>query len=321
MPSYARSGIFGKMFEVTASSERKSFAVARDETISTAAFRAGVSHICRRGARGTGPATVAIEVGHAAELPREIPARVVSIERPTSEVAVVTLRVPLGEPFDYFPGQYIGIAGPDGFVRALSIANAPRTDRTMELHVGRLQGCPVTNHIHRHLNVGDVIRIETPQGSHHFPSDESRPLIAIVGGTGYAPLQAMLEDWVAREVRKEVHLYWGNRLPSRFYAMRTAERLVSLLPKSTFAPVVSSGNLDDGWHGRRGLVHLAALADFADLKNVEVFVCGPPGLVDAAERDCLASGLSADRFYADVVEEGKIGHPRVGEEAETARSF
>jgi len=317
MPSYARSGIFGKMFEVMRSSGREPFAVARDETILTAVLRTGVLHTCRRVVRGTCRPTVAIEVGHTAELPRQIPARVVSIVQPTSEVAIVTLRPPLSEPFDYFPGQYIGTVGPDGLVRALSIANAPRIDGTIELHVGRVRGEPVANHIHKHLNVGDVIRIETPQGSNHLPSDESRPLIAIVGGTGYAPLQAMLEDWVARGVRKEVHLYWGNRLPSRFYAMRTAERLVSRLPKSTFVPVVSSGNIDDGWHGRRGLVHLAALADFADLREAEVFVCGPPGLVAAAERDCLASGLCADRFYADV-EEGKIGHERIGGEAETA---
>jgi CDP-4-dehydro-6-deoxyglucose reductase len=89
-------------------------------------------------------------------------------------------------------------------------------------------------------------------------------------------------------------------MPSGFYAMRTAEALVSRFPRSTFTAVVSSENLDDGWRGRRGLVHVAALTDFPDLREAEVFVCGPPGLVDAAERDCLASGLISERFYADA---------------------
>ena len=339
--SYAGLGIVGKMLEARLSSGLKSFAVAKDEAILTAALRAGVnlSHICRRGTCGACRASVvqgkvkqdlfrptalscrdgeagyvllccsralsnvvidATELDHPPKLPRRIPARVVSLDHPTSEVAILTLRVPSIEPFDYVPGQYVGIVGEDGFARAFSIANAPRGDRSIELHIGRVQNGVVTNYVHERLNVGDVIRIETPQGSNHLPADGSRPLIAIVGGTGYAPIQAILEDWISRGVRKQVHLYWGSRLPSGFYATRAAERLISFFLRSTFTPVVSSANLDDSWQGRRGLVHLAALSDFPDLKNAEVFVCGPPGLVGAAERDCRTSGLSADSFYADV---------------------
>jgi CDP-4-dehydro-6-deoxyglucose reductase len=242
----------------------------------------------------------AIEADRPLDLPRRIPARVVSLERPTSEVAIVTLRVPPAEELQFVPGQYVGIVGEDGFSRAFSIANAQRKDRSIELHVGRIQNGIVTNLVCQRMQVGDVIQIETPQGSNHVPADESRRLIAIVGGTGYAPIQAILEDWIARGTRKEVHLYWGSRMPSGFYAMRAAEALVARFPKSTFTPVVSSGNLDDGWRGRRGLVYLAALTDFPDLSEAEVFVCGPPGLVDAAERDCMASGLSAERFFADA---------------------
>jgi CDP-4-dehydro-6-deoxyglucose reductase len=327
------------MLEAKLSSGLKSFAVAKEESILTAALRAGVklSHICRRGTCGACRASVvqgevkqdlfrptalslldgeagyvllccsralsnividAIELDQPPELPRRMPARVVSLDRPTSEVAVLTLRVPSIEPFDFVPGQYVGIVGEDGFARAFSIANAPRTDRSVELHIGRVQNGIVTHYVHERLNAGDIIQIETPQGSNHLPDGSSRPLIAIVGGTGFAPIQAILEDWIARGVRKEVHLYWGSRLPSGFYAMRAAKRLITFFPRATFTPVVSSGNLDDGWPGRRGLVHLAALSDFPDLKNAEVFVCGPPGLVDAAERDCRTSGLSTDRLYA-----------------------
>jgi CDP-4-dehydro-6-deoxyglucose reductase, E3 len=223
MPSYAQFGIFGKMFEVKLSSEMKSLAVAKDESILTAALRAGVN-LSHTGGRGTcricratvakgevrqnifRPAALphrdreavhvllccgralsdgvidAIEVDHAPELRRRVLASVVSIDRPISEGAVVTLRVPLKELFHYVPGQYIGTVGPDDFARAFSIANAPRSDRTIELHVGRLQNGFVTNHIYQQLKVGDVIRIETPRESNHLPADESRPLIAIVGG-------------------------------------------------------------------------------------------------------------------------------------------
>lgn len=338
---YIKNGIFSRMFEARLANGARSFAVARDEAVLTAALRAGVnlSHICRRGTCGACRASVvqgeikqdlfrptalshhdgkagfvllcctralsnvvidAVELDRPSEAPRRIPARVISLDHPTSEVAIVTLRVPPAERLEYVPGQYIAIVGEDGFSRAFSIANAQRDDRSIDLHVGRVQNGVVTNYVYQRMSVGDVIQIETPQGSNHLSADESKPLIAIVGGTGYAPIQAILEDWLARGIRKQVHLYWGSRMPSGFYAMRAAEALVSRFPKSTFTPVVSSGHLNDGWQGRRGLVHLAALEDFADLREAEVFVCGPPGLVDAAERDCLASGLSAERFYADA---------------------
>ena len=255
--SYAGLGIVGKMLEAKLSSGLKSFAVAKDEAILTAALRAGVnlSHICRRGTCGACRASVvqgevrqdlfrptalscrdgeagyvllccsralsnvvidAIELDHPPELARRIPARVVSLDRRTSEVAVLTLRVPSIEPFDYVPGQYVGIVGEDGFARAFSIANAPRSDRSIELHIGRVQNGVVTNYVHEHLNVGDVIQIETAQGSNRLPADESRPLIAIVGGTGYAPIQAILEDWIARGVRKENSLVLGKSASIRF---------------------------------------------------------------------------------------------------------
>ncbi len=281
---------------------------------------AGCVLLCRGRALGNVPVG-AIELDRPPELRRRIPARVASIDRKTPEVAILTLRFPSIEPFDYVPGQHIGIVGEDGFARAFSIANAPRSDRSVTLHVGQVRGGVVTNYVHERLNVGDVIQIEVPRVSNRLPAEGSRPLIAIVGGTGYAPIQAMLEDWIVRGVRKEVHLYWGSRLPSGFYAMRTAERLISFFPKSTFTPVVSSGNLDDGWLGRRGLVHWAALSDFPDLKNAEVFVCGSPGLVDAAKRDCRKSGLSADRFYADTSRREKWAVCASAMKAEITRSF
>jgi CDP-4-dehydro-6-deoxyglucose reductase, E3 len=333
--------MYGQMFQASLANGAKSFAVAKDEAILTAALRAGVnlSHICRRGTCGACRASVeqgeveqdlfrptalshrdgksgyvllccsralsnvvidATELDRPRETSRRIPARVISLDRPTSDVAIVTLRTPPAENLDYVPGQYVGIVGDDGFARAFSIANAPRGDRSIDLHVGRVPDGAVTGHVHQRMQVGDVIQIETPQGLNHLPADDSKPLIAIVGGTGYAPIQAILEDWIARGVSKEVHLYWGSRAPSGFYALRSAEALVSRFPNSKFTPVVSDESSDDGWKGRRGLVHLAALADFPDLREAQVFVCGSPGMVDATERDCLTAGLRAERLYADT---------------------
>jgi CDP-4-dehydro-6-deoxyglucose reductase len=232
--------------------------------------------------------------------PRRMPARVTALRRVTHDVAIVTLRIPPVEELDYQPGQYIGIVGPDGATRSFSIANAKRPDRTIDLHVGRVANGAVTGLIHDSLSVGDLLRIESPQGSASLPPEGDRPVVAIVGGTGYAPLHAILEDWVASGAKRSIHVYWGSRTPAGFYALPEARALIMQLPFATLTTVVSDEAPGDGWQGRRGLVHHAALADHRDLTAIEVFVCGSPGLVDAAERDCLARGLNPEHFQADT---------------------
>jgi CDP-4-dehydro-6-deoxyglucose reductase, E3 len=56
---------------------------------------------------------------------------------------------------------------------------------------------------------------------------------------------------------------------------------------------------EDNWTGRTGYVHAAVLQDNADLSGHQVYACGAPVVIDAAQRDYLAHGLAADEFFAD----------------------
>jgi CDP-4-dehydro-6-deoxyglucose reductase, E3 len=263
-------------------------------------IRPMVQTVLRRDGTREQVASEAVEVDRPRSIPRRMPAEVVSLDRPTSKIAVLTLRVAASQLFTHNPGQYVRILDQRGVNRAFSIASASRNNGTFVLHVRCGRDGSNIDGFHRGMGVGDVIQIGTARGSSLTLGENERPLIGIVGGTGYAPMQAVLEDWAIRRVRRQVHLYWGNRLPSGFYAMRTAIQLVRRFPGSTFTPVVSSGNPADAWRGRRGLVHWAALSDFPDLRNADVLVCGAGGLIDAARRDCLAGGLVADRFHVDA---------------------
>jgi CDP-4-dehydro-6-deoxyglucose reductase len=228
------------------------------------------------------------------------PARVAAIVKPSRDVAIVTLKPPPNAAILFRPGQYVALIGDDGRAHAFSIANAPRDDGTLELHVGRVANGRFTTHVHERMQVRDILRFEGPFGEFGFAADaavEQRTTILLAGGTGIAPLKAMLEAAGRNGMQRALHLYWGSRHRDGLYAL-------DRLPVKTcmrFTPVLSEPTAEDAWTGRTGLVHRAVLQDFPDLSRCDVYACGSPGLIDAAFLDFTqGAGLPADRFFADA---------------------
>jgi cyclic-di-GMP phosphodiesterase TipF (flagellum assembly factor) len=96
-------------------------------------------------------------------------------------------------------------------------------------------------------------------------------------------------------------LYWGCRSRRDLYLHDWALEATAELPQLRYVPVLSEPHADDGWRGRTGLVHQALMADWPDLSSHQVYACGTPAMVDAAQRDLVAQcGLPADEFIADA---------------------
>jgi CDP-4-dehydro-6-deoxyglucose reductase, E3 len=230
------------------------------------------------------------------------PARVAAIVKPSPDVAVVTLKPPPNAAIRYRPGQYISLVADDGRLHAFSIANAPRADRTLELHIGRIPNGRFTTHVHEQMRARDIVRYEGPFGEFGFSdaagSDAAqRPAILLAGGTGIAPIKAMLEAAAPTATQRKLHVYWGSRRQEGLYALdeiaaKTGVRVTLVLSEP-------SGS--DAWPGRIGLVHRAVIEDFPDLSSFDVHACGSPGLIDAAFLDFTRrAGLPPDRFFADA---------------------
>jgi CDP-4-dehydro-6-deoxyglucose reductase len=97
-----------------------------------------------------------------------------------------------------------------------------------------------------------------------------------------------------------MQLYWGCRKPADLYMAALPEQWAREVPGFSYVPVLSEVSAQDGWQGRTGLVHQAVMADHPDLSGHEVYACGVPVMVDAAQRDFLAQcGLPEDAFFAD----------------------
>ena len=226
------------------------------------------------------------------------PARVVAMARPSRDVAMVTLKVPPNAAIRFRPGQYISLLGDDGRLHAFSIANAPRPDATLQLHIGRIPNGRFTTHVHERMSVGDIVRFEGPFGEFGFADEPTpRPAILLAGGTGIAPIKAMLEAAARETVPREIHVYWGSRHKDGLYALDD----IAAIKAASVTPVLSETMAEDLWRGRVGLVHRAVMADFPDLSRFDVYACGSPGLIDTAFLDFTRdAGLPPECFFADA---------------------
>ena len=203
-------------------------------------------------------------------------------------------------PLKRLPGQYLDVLLEDGRHRPFSIANSPQADGMIELHVRHVPGGGFTSWVNDELQVGDRLRVEGPLGTFVPREDSERPLLFVAGGTGFAPIKAIVEHFIALGTRRPIDVYWGARSAEDLYLREQAEHWQQVLPHLTFQPVVIDPHQSGGL--RTGLVHDAVLADHPDLSGHDVYMSGPPAMVDVARQAFFDAGLQEDRLYYDSFE-------------------
>jgi CDP-4-dehydro-6-deoxyglucose reductase, E3 len=232
---------------------------------------------------------------------RTLPCRVEKVERPAEDVAILFLKLPSGERLQFLAGQYIDILLKDGKRRSFSMANAPHDDAFLQLHVRKSPGGAFSNYVFEQMKERAILRFEGPLGTFYLREDSDQPMVFVAGGTGFAPIKALIEHCFHNEVGRQMVLYWGARSLKDLYMPQLPGRWQADHPNFTFIPVLSDPLPSDAWSGRTGLVHQAVLDDFADLSGYQVYACGAPAMTDIARETFVAQrGLPDDEFYCDA---------------------
>jgi CDP-4-dehydro-6-deoxyglucose reductase len=242
------------------------------------------------------------EIGAARDIVvKTLPCRVEKLEKRADDVMLMQIKLPANERLQFLAGQYIDFQLKDGRSRSYSLANPPHDDALLELHVRRAPGGLFSEQVFSSMKVRDILRLKGPLGSFFIREDSDKPMIFIAGGTGFAPIKAMLEHAFAAHIDRELVLYWGARARKDLYMAELPQRWLAERPNFSFIPVLSAPEPEDRWQGRTGLVHEAVLADFADLSGYQVYASGAPAMVDAArETFTRTRGLPEDEFFADA---------------------
>ena len=240
------------------------------------------------------------EIGAAKDIPvKTLPCRIERMDKLADDVMALWLKLPSSERLQFLPGQYIDFLLKDGKHRSFSLANAPEEDELLELHIRQVPGGIFTEQVFNTLKPKDIMRIKGPLGS-FFLRESDKPIIFLAGGTGFAPIKSILGHIFHHGTRRQMVLYWGARSLADLYLADLPAKWQETHANFSFIPVLSEPKVEDAWPGRTGFVHLAVLADFADLSGYEVYACGAPQMIEAAKKDFMAKGLPEDAFYADA---------------------
>ncbi len=223
-------------------------------------------------------------------------ARVKKMELLAPCVMRVFLQLPAQLDFQFLPGQYIQFLAEDGRPRAFSIAGVE--EGILELHIRKTSQTGFTHFVFSALKEKDVLNAMGPKGT-FFIRDETTPLIFFSGGTGFAPIKAILTAWAKLNAKPPVYLYWGARKKEDFYLKNWVEDFAKAQSLFHFIPVLS----EETWQGRTGLVGEALLNDFKQnpqLQSASVYACGTPAMVLSAKESLLNAGLPLNRFFSDA---------------------
>jgi NAD(P)H-flavin reductase/hemoglobin-like flavoprotein len=246
-----------------------------------AAYAALVRHRVAAAAADTGPASVAAEV--------------VRHERRGRDVAVLTCRPE--QPLSWRAGQYVYLESQvhPRLWRPYSVANAPDGSHTLEFHVRALSDGLVSGALVRRLAVGDWIRLGTPSGSMTLDRGSNRDIVCVAGGTGLAPLKALVEELTTFNRTRWVHVFLGARDRDDLYDLPAMQGLAARYPWLSVVPACS----EDPWFpGEQGLVN-DVLARFGPWEQHDFFVCGPPAMVRATTRTLAELAVPSVRVNAD----------------------
>lgn len=243
------------------------------------------------------------EIDAAADLQiRVLPCRVIRLHKLAPDVMQLDMRLPAHERLQFLAGQYIDLLLRDGRRRSFSLANPPHADEHLELHVRHVPGGRFSSYVFNDMQKKSIMRFRGPLGTFFLRKDSDRPIIMMGGGTGFAPLKAMLEDAFHHGIKRDIHLYWGARTRRDLYLDELPRRWAKQHPGFRYTPVLSEPDFGDDWNGRTGLVHASVTEDYPDLSGHEIYMSGPPPMIEAARRDFAARGLPSEQLFYDSFE-------------------
>lgn len=236
---------------------------------------------------------------------RMLPARVQEKTRLAHNVVRLRLKLPNAQRLQFLAGQYVDALLAGGKRRAFSIASSPSHEDEIELHIRHVEGGDFTGYVFDELKEMDILRFEGPLGTFFIRNDETeRPLIMLGGGTGFAPLKAMIEHLIEEGDRREIHLYWGARTAEELYLDELPAAWAKEHEHIHYHRAISDAAPDEDVDAFRGMVHEAVLEDHTDLSSFDVYMSGPPAMIEAGKRHFKEHGLPEERLFYDSFEFG-----------------
>jgi CDP-4-dehydro-6-deoxyglucose reductase, E3 len=238
--------------------------------------------------------------------PIEASGLVVASEALTPSIRRLVVALPEGVRFRYRAGMHVEVGTPAvPKRRTYSIANAPDKDGLppdglLTFLVTRHEGGRASSWLHDELRVGQPLALHGPYGSFRWPEDAKGPVLCLAGGSGLAPILAVLQGALGKGYAGPIKLVLSVRDRSEVFGLDACHALARRHPNFSWQVTLSRAPEPEsalGW--RCGRVSDWLPDAFPDLSDWHVLIAGSPGFVDACAKAARGLGASDRCILSD----------------------
>ncbi len=233
-------------------------------------------------------------------MPVKTNAKITTIIQETPRVKA--FRLSPETPFSFIPGQFVqlsieGLNNLNGtpLKRSYSIASKP-TDPYIELCIAKMDNGLMSERLHA-MNGGETVVIEGPYGNFRL-KDNDRDIVMIAGGSGISPIMAMLRSLFENNTGQKIQFFFGVRNPQEIIYK---EELLKMSDDNiNFELIVGySQNSQIGPNNLQGYIHEIVRRNNLSPENKDVYICGPPIMVNAVKETLAQMNFSKEQIQVD----------------------
>ncbi|HEY8857064.1 MAG TPA: 2Fe-2S iron-sulfur cluster binding domain-containing protein [Rugosibacter sp.] len=223
---------------------------------------------------------------------------------------ILHVEMGLDQPMGYTAGQYAEIIIPAEIKpgasesRSYSFACAPDQDGQadqLDFFIRKVPGGAFTEWLFNRAKAGTKLVIRGPY-SDFYLRPGTQPIICIAGGSGFAPIKAILEQaHQDKKSTRDVVFFFGARTQDDLYCLDEIEQIRRhWIGRFEFAPILSAEPENSTWQGLRGLItdHLQVVVG-ERIAQHQAYLCGPPTMIDSCIEELSRGGMNSSQVHFD----------------------
>ena len=220
-------------------------------------------------------------------------AQLSAVDRLSETTLGFSLAVDPASPLAFLPGQYVNILVPGtDQKRSYSFSSLPGSNDASFL-VRDIPRGAMSTFLRDHAQPGMPMEFTGPSGSFYL-RDIKRPLLMLAGGTGLAPFLSMLGRIVQTGSPYPIHMIYGVTNDADLVGVEALEEYARQIPGFTFSCCVAGEN---SAYPQKGYVTRFIEPGHVHGGDVDIYLCGPPPMVDAVRHYLTEQAISPANFY------------------------
>lgn len=220
--------------------------------------------------------------------------------KPLSDRVTELLLEPIHQALAYTAGQYVLLYAKDE-AKPFSIANAPLGGSTLEFHIRHAPHNEFIKSLMQSIREKGQVLMEGPYG-HCTLQPHARSMIFLAGGTGFAPMKALIEEALASEVIEHMHLFWCARTSSDLYLHDLPLHWQQCVPHFSYTPIIEHPLHNDMLANNYEVKSIidTLLRHYPNFADKIVYAAGHPEMIEKVFTALQKYGLTIEHLFSDT---------------------